>query len=132
MVPSPEQSEDTPMGLLLIKDTVISLDITARENTTKVAQEADISMSTLERNYGTFFDKAIQKKCKGELRQNQPKNRKRNGSRDVSWRPRRDLNPCRRRERPVSWARLDDGDVLVSRAGFEPATLCLKGRCSTA
>jgi hypothetical protein len=47
MVPSPEQSEDTPMGPLLIKDTVISLDITARENTTKVAQEADISMSTL-------------------------------------------------------------------------------------
>ncbi len=26
-------------------------------------------------------------------------------------RPRRDLNPCRRRERPVSLARLDDGDV---------------------
>ena len=47
-------------------------------------------------------------------------------------RPRRDLNPCYRRERPVSWAELDDGDVLVSRAGFEPATLCLKGRCSTA
>ena len=32
------------------------------------------------------------------------------------WRPRRDLNPCYRRERPVSWAELDDGDVLVSRA----------------
>jgi hypothetical protein len=47
-------------------------------------------------------------------------------------RPRRDLNPCCRRERPVSWARLDDRDVMVSRAGFEPATLCLKGRCSTA
>jgi hypothetical protein len=28
-------------------------------------------------------------------------------------RPRRDLNPCRRRERPVSWARLDDGDVIL-------------------
>ena len=42
------------------------------------------------------------------------------------WRPRRDLNPCYRRERPVSWAELDDGDVMVSRAGFEPATLCLK------
>src|SRR5262245_7026474 len=42
------------------------------------------------------------------------------------WRPRRDLNPCYRRERPVSWAELDDGDVVVSRAGFEPATLCLK------
>ena len=26
------------------------------------------------------------------------------------WRPQGDLNPCRRRERPVSWARLDDGD----------------------
>ena len=37
------------------------------------------------------------------------------GNRDVvdlkDWRPRRDLNPCRRRERPVSWARLDDGDL---------------------
>ncbi len=27
-----------------------------------------------------------------------------------SWRPRRDLNPCYRRERAVSWAGLDDGD----------------------
>ena len=26
-------------------------------------------------------------------------------------RPRRDLNPCRRRERPVPWAELDDGDA---------------------
>src|SRR5262245_32211643 len=31
-------------------------------------------------------------------------------SRDY-WRPRRDLNPCCRRERPMSWARLDDGDA---------------------
>ncbi len=121
-----------PWDFYSTKETVISLDITARENTTKVAREADISMSTLERNYSTFLDKATQKKVQLEVRQNQPKNRKRHGSRDVSWRPRRDLNPCRRRERPVSWARLDDGDVLVSRAGFEPATLCLKGRCSTA
>ncbi len=29
-----------------------------------------------------------------------------------NWRPQRDLNSRRRRERPVSWARLDDGDVL--------------------
>ncbi len=27
------------------------------------------------------------------------------------WRPQRDLNSCRRRERPVSWTWLDDGDV---------------------
>src|SRR5439155_5527138 len=27
-----------------------------------------------------------------------------------SWRPQRDLNPCYRLERAVSWARLDDGD----------------------
>ena len=30
-------------------------------------------------------------------------------------RPRRDLNPCYRRERPVSWARLDDGDDAKKR-----------------
>ena len=86
------------------------------------------------------------------------------------WRPQPDLNRCCRRERPVSWTRLDDGDVkhflaclvvpsvgfgpvlsrrkvgmswtglddrdaigknhLVGRAGFEPTTLCLKGRYS--
>ncbi len=27
------------------------------------------------------------------------------------WRPQGDLNPCRLRERQVSWARLDDGDA---------------------
>ncbi len=29
------------------------------------------------------------------------------------WRPQGDLNPCRRRERAVSWARLDDGDARI-------------------
>ncbi len=30
---------------------------------------------------------------------------------EISWRPQGDLNPCRLRERQVSWARLDDGDA---------------------
>ena len=29
----------------------------------------------------------------------------------IFWRPLPDLNRCRRRERAVSWARLDEGDV---------------------
>ncbi len=29
------------------------------------------------------------------------------------WRPQGDSNPCRRRERPVSWTGLDDGDAGV-------------------
>ena len=32
--------------------------------------------------------------------------------RQKKWRPQGDLNPCRRRERAVSWARLDDGDAV--------------------
>lgn len=55
------------------------------------------------------------------------------------WRPQGDSNPRRRRERPVSWARLDDRDLnfkslrevtpqdaafkMVSRGGIEPTTI---------
>src|SRR5688572_1162212 len=38
-----------------------------------------------------------------------------------SWRPQRDSNPRYRRERPVSWAGLDDGDGPSRRqSGAEP------------
>jgi integrase len=35
----------------------------------------------------------------------------------LKWRPQGDSNPCRRRERPVSWARLDDGDATFFTSG---------------
>ena len=46
-------------------------------------------------------------------------------------RPQGDSNPRCRRERPMSWARLDDRDTILGRARLELATLCLKGRYST-
>ena len=42
---------------------------------------------------------------------------------DFYWRPQGDLNPCYRRERPMSWTGLDDGDAFLCMAGgqgFEP------------
>jgi hypothetical protein len=37
----------------------------------------------------------------------------------LKWRPQGEWrsNPCRRRERPVSWARLDDGDAYFFTSG---------------
>ena len=39
------------------------------------------------------------------------------------WRPRRDLNPCYRRERAVSWAGLDDGDAWCVEVASDCRTL---------
>jgi hypothetical protein len=61
-----------PRDFYSTKDTVISLDITAGENVKKVAQEAGISLATLERNYGVYLDKAVQR----EVQRNVPKKRK--------------------------------------------------------
>jgi hypothetical protein len=68
----------------------------------------------------------IQDLVQREVQPIRARTRKATGNNSVDWRPRRDLNPCYRRERPVSWAELDDGDAVMSRAGFDPATLCLK------
>jgi hypothetical protein len=51
--------------------------------------------------------------------------------RDKEERPRRDSNPCCCLERAVSWASRRQGRENMSRAGIEPATPGLKGRCST-
>jgi hypothetical protein len=116
------------------------LALTAGEYIKAIAEQCGTSAQMIEQHYGRymssdFFGQRLmaeieqQTETKTEIYEGDFLNAENGGE---SWRPRRDLNPCYRRERPVSWAELDDGDVLVSRAGFEPATLCLKGRCSTA
>ena len=95
------------MTSIQAKDTAISLDMTAGENVKKVRQETEMSLVTPERNYGVYLDKAVQ----GEVQRNSPQTRKALQNKSLSKRPRRDLNPCCRRERPMSWARLDDGDA---------------------
>ena len=119
-----------------------SLALSKNVNPKWVAEQLGITLSTLERHYGRLRER------RREPRKT-PRSRKRrwlNGGNMATClrnekRPRRDLNPCYRRERPVSWAGLDDGDGAISRnlrdrpcmsrLGLEPRTLGLKGRCST-
>ncbi len=42
---------------------------------------------------------------------------------DIIWRPQPDLNRCCRRERPVSWTRLDDGDAIKLYVSASPTGL---------
>ena len=74
------------------KDTAISLDITGGEHAKKVAQEAGISLMTLERNYGMYLDRAVRAQVQRQVQPRQRKNRKRLENNLVEWRPRRDLN----------------------------------------
>ena len=70
------------------KDTAISLDITAGEHAKKVAQEAGISLMTLERNYGIYLDRAVQAQVQREVQPRVHKNRKAKENNSVEWRPR--------------------------------------------
>ena len=118
------------------RHTFISLALTAGENPKAIAEHCGTSIIMAGKNYGRYmradFGERFMELSKGKTEISGEISVLKRASGGNQWRPRRDLNPCYRRERPVSWAELDDGDVLVSRAGFEPATLCLKGRCSTA
>jgi integrase len=130
------------------RHTFISLALTAGENIKAIAEQCGTSVQMIEKHYGRYMSSDFGQRLMADLKaeteiktEMEAAGQKGEGTEvsetavnsDVTGkRPRRDLNPCCRRERPVSWARLDDRDVMVSRAGFEPATLCLKGRCSTA
>lgn len=80
--------EIAPRDFYSCKDTVISLDIMAGENIKKVAQEAGISLVTLERHYGMFIEKSATESATEKLKSGNAVKSKRKG-----WRPRRDLNP---------------------------------------
>ncbi len=48
---------------------------------------------------------------------------------EITWRPQPDLNRCCRRERPVSLARLDDGDDMdVKNTIFPEKSMIIKPR----
>ncbi len=120
------------------RHTFISLALTAGENIKAIAEQTGTSAAMIEQHYGRYMKSDFGARLMAEMMAETEMKTEISGedfanaqNAEGIWRPRRDLNPCYRRERPVSWAGLDDGDLLVSRAGFEPATLCLKGRCST-
>src|SRR5262249_23164775 len=103
-------------SLYQAKHTYAVLSLLDGESPALVARNLGVSLATLEKHYAA----ALQKGRSIALEQLQqvsktPPKTPRVVSGAASMReqkgPRRDLNPCYRRERPVSWAELDDGDV---------------------
>ena len=56
-----------PRDFYSTKETAISLDLTAGNNAKQIAQEAGITLATLERNYGIYLDKVAQEKVQRNL-----------------------------------------------------------------
>ena len=78
------------------KDTAISLDIMDDVNIKKVAQEAGISLTTLERHYSVYMEKMVQqaeRKVQPKVQREPLKKQIANDNESLAWRPRRDLNP---------------------------------------
>lgn len=78
-----------PRDFYSTKDTAISLDLSAGLPAKLVAQEAGISVATLERHYGIYLERQVQPLVQPFL----PGIRKQNHSSSLAVRPRRDLNP---------------------------------------
>ena len=103
-------------SLYQAKHTYAVLSLLDGESPAIVARNLGISLATLERHYAASLQKGRTIAMENAARASEtPRKTPRASFRDVSAgnqkRPRRDLNPCYRRERPVSWAGLDDGDV---------------------
>ena len=102
------------------RHTFISLALTAGENIKAIAEQCGTSAQMIEQHYGRYMSSDFGSRMMAELEQETSKTEMETeiSERDFAkaensgeiWRPRRDLNPCYRRERPVSWAELDDGD----------------------
>ena len=113
------------------RHTYISVALTAGCNLKWIAEQCGTSVLMIQENYGKYIRSDGDAPMLAYLSQSQLKEKNETVVKEETetwakfsevavlssrklWRPRRDLNPCYRRERPVSWAELDDGDVLVS------------------
>ena len=106
-------------SLYQAKHTYAVLALLEGESPALVARNLGVSLATLEKHYAAALQKG--RTIALERAQHTAETPRKTPRRVVSGknareqkRPRRDLNPCYRRERPVSWAELDDGDVLCS------------------
>ena len=98
---------------------------TTLERIKAIAEQCGTSAQMIEQHYGRYMSSDFGARMMAEISETEMKTEMDSeanlAEKEISqaqsavsgereWRPRRDLNPCYRRERPVSWAELDDGD----------------------